>query len=128
LMSENSGELSLEQLKRLVLTALEDMKAVDTVVLDVHGKTSITDLMVITSGNSNRHVRSIAGNVIERAKEAGNHPLGVEGEEGGEWVLVDLGDVVVHVMQPKVRDLYRLERIWGIEADADEAPAGHAGG
>ncbi len=118
MITENNRELSVQELKQVVIAALEDMKAVEPVVLDVHDKTSITDLMVIASGNSNRHVRSIADNVIEQVKEAGMRPLGVEGEDVGEWVLVDLGDVVVHVMQPQIRELYRLERIWGVEDDS----------
>ncbi len=111
--------MTLEQLEALVKDALEDLKAVDPIVLDVRGKTEITDLMFIASGNSNRHVKSLADSVIEKAKEAGLRPLGVEGEEAGEWILVDLGDAVVHIMLPKVRDLYRLERIWGVDGEVD---------
>ena len=92
-------------------------------MLDVRGKTGITDVMVVVSGNSGRHVKAIADRVVEDAREHGVRALGVEGEDGAEWVLVDLGDVVVHVMVPKVRDLYRLERIWGIE---DDEPSGAA--
>ncbi|MDN3517325.1 ribosome silencing factor [Aquisalimonas lutea] len=113
------------ELRDVVLTALENMKAVDPVVLDVRGKTGITDVMVVASGNSGRHVKAIADRVVEDAKTYRMRPLGVEGEDSAEWVLVDLGDVVVHVMVPKMRDLYRLERIWGIE-DAEE-PASSAG-
>src|SRR5690554_1770299 len=111
--------MTLEQLEALVKDALEDLKAVDPIVLNVRGKTEITDLMFIASGNSNRHVKSLADSVIEKAKEAGLRPLGVEGEEAGEWILVDLGDAVVHIMLPKVRDLYRLERIWGVDGEVD---------
>ena len=92
------------------------MKAVDPVSLDVRGRTGITDFMFIASGNSNRHVKAIADAVAERARESGVRPLGMEGETAAEWILVDLGDVVVHVMLPRVRELYRLERIWGIDA------------
>lgn len=106
----------------MVLTSLEDMKAVEPMVLDVRGKTGITDIMVVASGNSGRHVKAIAARVVEDAKDRGLRPLGVEGEESAEWVLVDLGDVVVHVMVPKMRDLYRLERIWGIDESEDSIP------
>jgi len=96
----------------LVVAALEDLKAVEIKVLDVHEQTTITDIMVIASGTSDRHVRSLADNVAVMAKEAGTPPLGVEGQGDGEWVLVDLGNVVVHVMQPRVRDYYNLEKLW----------------
>lgn len=108
---------SVEQLQQLVMDALEDLKAVDPVVIDVQGRTSITDLMFVASGNSNRHVKSIADNVVDKAKEAGIRPLGVEGEQGAEWILVDLGDAVVHVMLPKTRDLYRLEDVWSMAGE-----------
>jgi ribosome-associated protein len=101
-----------EELKKIALAALEDLKAVDVRVLDVRSNTSVTDLMIIASGTSERHVRSLAENVVTEAKEAGVRPLGVEGDDGGEWVLVDLGDVVVHVMQPRIRDFYNLEKLW----------------
>jgi len=121
---DQSTELSNELVAR-VLAAIGDLKGVDPAVLDVRDKTGITDYMIVVSGNSNRHVKSIAENVIQKAKQAGVQPLGVEGEEAGQWVLVDLGDVVVHVMQPAVRDLYRLERIWGIAQEEGET-AGQA--
>lgn len=104
--------MQIETLRDLVVAALEDLKAVDVRVLDVRERTSITDLMVIASGNSNRHVKSLAENVVLKAKAAGEQPLGVEGLDAGEWVLVDLGMVIVHVMQPKVRDFYQLEKLW----------------
>lgn len=114
-----------EYLGELVMEALEDLRAVNPVVLDVRGRTSITDLMVVATGTSNRHVKSLADRVIERAKEAGIKPLGVEGADGAEWILVDLGDVVVHVMSEQTRELYRLENIWGV--DDDDADQGHGG-
>jgi ribosome-associated protein len=95
------------------------MKAVNVKVLDVRGLTDIADTMVIASGNSDRHVRSIADNVARKAKEAGYRPLGTEGARDGEWVLVDLTDILVHVMLPRVREFYGLERLW----DAGEAGA-----
>jgi ribosome-associated protein len=100
------------ELVQLVEEALEDLKVIDVVALNVTGFTSVTDYMLIASGTSNRHVRSIADNVMETVKAAGEVVLGVEGHEHGEWVLVDLGDVVVHVMQPQVRDFYKLENLW----------------
>jgi ribosome-associated protein len=99
-------------LQQAVTGALDDMKAVNVRVLDVRGLTDIADTMVIASGNSDRHVRSIAERVVEKAKAAGFRPLGTEGARDGEWVLVDLQDVVVHVMLPRVREFYGLESLW----------------
>ncbi|MET0006215.1 MAG: ribosome silencing factor [Candidatus Thiodiazotropha sp.] len=107
--------MQIEELRDVVLQALYDMKAKDVVVLDVRGKTSITDIMVVASGTSDRHVKSIAQTVAFKAKQAGEAPLGTEGMEDGEWALVDLNGVVVHVMQPKVRDFYHLERLWSLD-------------
>ncbi len=101
-----------QQLTDLVTTALADIKAFDIEVLDVHEMTSITDFMVIASGRSNRQVKAMAGKVVEAARAAGIKPLGIEGEGQAEWVLVDLGDVVVHAMQPATRDFYQLEKLW----------------
>jgi ribosome-associated protein len=95
-----------------VSLALEDMKAVNVTVMDVRGVTDIADVMVIASGNSDRHVRSIAERVVQRAKQAGFRPYGVEGQRDAEWVLVDIQDVVVHVMLPRVREFYGLESLW----------------
>jgi ribosome-associated protein len=103
----------------VVTAALDDMKATEVRVLDVRGLTDIADTMIIASGHSDRHVRSIAERVIERVKMAGIRPLGLEGQREGEWVLVDLNDVIVHVMLPRVRALYGLEHLW-------EAPEAHA--
>ncbi|WP_395345471.1 ribosome silencing factor [Ningiella sp. W23] len=88
------------------------MKARDVVVIDLKGKSSVTDTLVICSGNSKRHVSSIAENLIVESKHAGHPPLSVEGKDVGEWVLVDLGDVVAHVMQDETRDFYQLEKLW----------------
>src|SRR5215813_11377679 len=112
-------------LQQAVTAALDDMKAANVRVLDVRGLTDIADTMVIASGNSDRHVRSIAERVVEKSKEAGFRPLGTEGARDGEWVLVDLQDVVVHVMLPRVREFYGLERLWDNDAvtPAVAAPA-----
>jgi ribosome-associated protein len=109
-------------LQHAVTTALDDMKAVNVRVLDVRGLTDIADTMVVASGNSDRHVRSIAERVVEIARAAGFRPLGTEGARDGEWVLVDLQDVIVHVMLPRVREFYGLESLWE-NAPAAAAPA-----
>jgi ribosome-associated protein len=101
-----------DALRDLVVDALEDRKGRKIVVLDVAKFTDITDLMIIASGTSNRHVKALVDQVVESAKAAGNPPLGVEGRETHEWVLVDLGDVLVHLMQNETRDFYDLERLW----------------
>lgn len=103
-----------EELAEIVLNTLDDMKAQDINTLDVRGKTSITDIMVFASGTSDRHVKSLAESVAFQAKLAGEPPIGIEGETEGEWALVDLNGVVVHIMQPKVRDFYQLERLWSV--------------
>jgi ribosome-associated protein len=113
----------ISALESAVMAALDDMKAVDVRVLDVRGLTDFTDTLVIASGNSDRHVRSIAERVVREAKEAGFRPYGVEGTREGEWVLVDLEDVVVHVMLPRVREFYGLERLWETEAVKPAAAA-----
>ncbi len=112
--------MNSEQLSDLVIEALDDIKARDIVKLDVRDMTTVTDYMIIASGTSNRHVKALVDNVTEKAKEAGHRPIGVEGEEGSEWVLLDLQDALVHVMLPKVREFYNLEKLWSI------APAGDA--
>lgn len=113
---------------QLMEIALDDLKAIDIVVLNVVGFTSITDYMLIASGRSDRHVRSIADSVIEKAREAGLSVLGIEGREFGEWVLVDLGDIVVHIMQPRTRNFYKLENLWNMDGRSGQpADAGNAG-
>ncbi|MDB2330748.1 ribosome silencing factor [Alteromonas sp. A079] len=101
-----------QQLKQFVLDKIDDMKGRDIVELNVQGKSTITDLMIICSGNSKRHVSSIAENVMVEAKNAGNPPISTEGKDTGEWVLVDFGDIVLHVMQDETRDFYQLEKLW----------------
>jgi ribosome-associated protein len=110
-------------LEGIVTAALEDMKAVNVKVMDVRGLTDIADVMVVASGNSDRHVKSIADRVVEKAKEAGFRPLGVEGAREGEWVLVDLHDIVVHVMVPRVREFYSLERMWETDSSGPSIKA-----
>jgi len=114
--------MQAETLKTLVVDALDDLKAVNPVTLDVKALTDVMDYLVIASGTSNRHVKSLADNVCMKAREEGVRPLGVEGEDAGDWVLVDFGDVVVHVMLPATRDFYDLERLW-----ADPAASGSGG-
>lgn len=101
-----------KELVTLALAALDDGKGNDIKVIDVRDKTNITDYMVIASGTSDRHVVSLAGRVVERMKEHHFLPLGVEGENTGEWVLVDLGDAIIHVMKPQTREFYQLEKLW----------------
>jgi ribosome-associated protein len=112
-----------EQLRDLVVLALEDMKGVNVRALDVRGSTPLTDFMVIASGNSDRHVKALASSVLDKAREAGVKPMGVEGEQEGEWVLVDLRDVVVHVMRSQVRDFYNLEKLWSMQASGEGSAA-----
>jgi ribosome-associated protein len=102
----------VSMLRDVVLAALAELKAVDVKALDVRGLTDITDTMVVASGTSDRHVKSLADRVTQRCKEAGFRPYGIEGERDGEWVLLDLQDVVLHVMLPRVREFYALEKLW----------------
>ncbi len=112
--------MQTEKLIDLVTQALEALKAKDIVLLDVRGKSSVTDYMLIASGTSNRHVKSLADNVTQEVKKQGVQPMGVEGIEAAEWALVDLGDLVVHVMQPQARSFYDLERLWGPDAQLQQ--------
>ena len=107
----------VEILRKHVLSALDDLKAKDVKEIDVRGKTSIADILIIASGTSTRHVKSLADEVVRFVKKAGMMPLGVEGEKEAEWVLVDLGDIIVHVMLPRIREFYGLERLWTVGDD-----------
>jgi ribosome-associated protein len=118
--------METEKLLDLVIDALDERKAIEVRVLDVRALTSITDVMVVASGSSNRHVRALAGHVVEKAKECGVQPLGVEGEAAGEWVLVDLVDVVVHLMLPRVREFYNLEKLWSMQEPSTKSATGRA--
>lgn len=104
--------MDTEQLLTLVTQALEDKKAKDIKILDVRNLSSVTDFMVVATGNTDRQVIALAQHVVEQAKAHGHQPLGKEGNQVGEWVLVDLGDIIVHVMQPRTRDFYQLEKLW----------------
>ncbi|MDH5229236.1 MAG: ribosome silencing factor [Gammaproteobacteria bacterium] len=124
--------MQLEQLKDLVVDALDDLKAKDIRVIDVRGLSNVTDLMVVATGSSSRQVQSMAQHLEEKVKQAGVTPLGSEADKQAEWVLVDLGELVVHIMQQAVRDYYQLERLWSTPMagesafeDEDLARAGH---
>jgi len=110
--------MQAEQMKQLAIEALEDLKAVDITVLDVHEMTSITDYMIVASANSSRHLKALADSVVDKAKQAGQRPLGVEGETGGEWALVDLGDAIVHIMMPAIREFYQIEKLWSVDVSS----------
>ena len=104
--------LTSDQLRDLVISALEDLKAIDIQQIDVAGDSPLADLFVVASGNSSRHVKSMAEKLVMKAKSAGCQPLGIEGEKGAEWILVDLNDVIVHLMLPQTRAFYNLEKLW----------------
>lgn len=113
--------MNSEQLSDLIVDVLDDIKGQDIVKLDVRDMTTVTDFMIVASGTSRRHVQALVENVAEKAKEVGHKPIGVEGEDGAEWVLLDLEDALVHVMLPKVRDFYNLEKLWSLGAATDVA-------
>jgi ribosome-associated protein len=110
-------------LQKVVIKALDDMKALEVKVLDVRGLTDVADTMVIASGTSDRHVRSVAKNVVEQTKAAGFRPHGVEGQQDSDWVLIDLHEMIVHVMLPRTREFYGLERLWDMTATKRAARA-----
>ena len=113
--------MNSEQLCDLVVDALEEVKAKDIVRLDVRELTTVTDYMVVASGTSSRHVKALADAVADKAREAGHRPAGIEGEDGGEWVLLDMGDTLAHVMLPRVREFYNLEKLWLLSPAKDLA-------
>ncbi len=110
------GAAPTDELRQIVLNALEDFKAIDIQEIDVSDQNPLTDRFVIASGNSSRHIKSMAENLVMRVKAEGFQPLGVEGEGQAEWVLVDLNDIIVHLMQPKTRAFYNLEKLWDASA------------
>jgi len=116
--------METEALADLVVDALDDVKGLDIRRIDVRDRTSVTDVMVIASGTSERHIQSLADRVIEWASEKGMKPIGVEGRDGSDWVLIDLGDVVVHVMLPEKREFYNLEKLWSIAGREEPASGG----
>lgn len=116
--------MKAETLARRVVDALEELKALDVKVIDVRGQTSITDVMVIASGRSDRQVRALADKTVETAKKLKVPPIGTEGEREGEWILVDLGDVIVHLMHPTARAYYQLEKLWGEGAPKAKSKTG----
>lgn len=103
------------ELKTLAVTALEELKGVEVTVIDVTDRTTVTDWMIVATGTSQRHVKSLANEVVTKSKEGGARPLGIEGESEGDWILVDLGDAIVHVMTRETRDFYALEKLWTME-------------
>jgi len=106
-----------QRLIAIVESALEDMKAREVVTIDVRGRSSVTDYMVVASGTSKRHVASVAQEVLDQLKAEGVQPIGVEGQNVGDWVLVDVGSVIVHVMMPDARDFYDIERLWSVASE-----------
>lgn len=117
--------MEIEKLQALVIDALEDVKAADIALFDTSNLTSLFERIVIASGNSNRQTKALAASVRDKVKESGGDIISIEGEDTGEWVLVDLGDIIVHIMQPAIRNYYRLEEIWGehpIDLEAARKP------
>ncbi len=119
--------MQTEQLIAIVREALDDVKARDVEVIDVRGKSSITDFMMIASGTSKRHVVSLAQAVSDKVKQSDIEPIGTEGQSDGDWVLVDLGELVVHIMMPDARSYYDLERLWRFDSSEDEVVEANAG-
>ncbi len=115
--------MQLDELKKVVIDALESLKAANLRVLDVGKIASFTECMIIASGTSTRQVKALADRVVETCKEAGVRPLGVEGEREAHWILVDLGDIVVHIMDPETRDFYQLEKLWALAEQTEDNSA-----
>ncbi len=107
--------MQTEELLNIVQTVLDERKGQYITTLDVRGKTSFTDYMVIATGTSDRHLKSLCEYVAEKVKENGGKPLGMEGDLGSDWVLLDLGDVIVHVMTAQAREFYQLEKLWSVD-------------
>jgi len=107
--------MQTDELLKIVQTVLDERKGLYITTLNVIGKTSFTDYMVIATGTSDRHIRSLCDYVAEKAKESGFTPLGIEGDLGSDWVLLDLGDVIVHVMTAQAREFYQLEKLWSVD-------------
>ena len=114
------------ELKTLTCDALDDLKGVDVIAIDVEDRTTVTDWIIVVGGTSQRHVKSLANSVVEKCKENGVRPLGSEGEQEGDWILVDLGDVIVHVMTRESRDFYALEKLWTMEPSDRQAEAANS--
>ena len=111
--TKRAKPLGPRKLREVMYSALSDAKALDITMLDVRAIADFTDYMVICTGTSSRHVQSVADKLMDRMRDAGRKPVGVEGEAVGDWVLVDFGDIVVHVMRREIRDFYNLEKLWG---------------
>jgi ribosome-associated protein len=125
--------MDLRKLQRVIVDALDDIKAQDIQVFNTIGQTELFDRVIVATASSNRQTRSLAAHVRDKVKAAGGHVVSVEGEESGEWVLVDLGDAVVHIMQPAIRAYYRLEELWGakpvsLKTGPEKKPAAPAAG
>ncbi|MCH7821405.1 MAG: ribosome silencing factor [Proteobacteria bacterium] len=118
--------MNSKQLSALIIDVLGAAKAIDIINLDVRDMTTVTDYMIVASGTSTRHVRALVDYVAEKASKSGHKPIGVEGEEGGEWVLLDLQDVLVHVMLPRVREFYNLEKLWSLGPSIELASVGNS--
>ncbi len=116
--SKSPTGLDPQAVHDLVINALEDLKADDITIIDVRGLNSLTDEMIIASGTSSRHLSALADNLIIKSKEAGVPPLGVEGRNGSDWVLVDMNDIIVHLMLPRARSFYNLEKLWSASEEA----------
>jgi len=115
--------MQVDKLKLLVLDALEDIKAEDIQVLDVRNMTDVTDIMIIATGKSTRQVKALSNEVTRQVKASDIQPIGVEGEDVGEWALVDLGDVIVHIMTPQIRATYNLEKLWSVPEEIEQVSA-----
>jgi ribosome-associated protein len=116
--------MQAEQILKIVQDVLDERKGQNITTLDVRGKTSFTDYMVVVTGTSDRHLKSLCDYVAEKLKESGIKPLGIEGDLGSDWVLLDLGDVIVHAMNAQARGFYQLEKLWSVDDSKDEQQAG----